>query len=115
MNKIKKLNSTRIFRAKRVRLKIKNIDKPRLSVFKSNKYLYVQLIDDLSGKTLISKSSRGFKKMSQTEAAKEIGAFVAKEAAKNNIKEAVLDRGRYAYHGVVKALAESLRSSGLKI
>ncbi len=116
MNKIKKLNFTRELRKKRVRAKIKKVLKPRLSVFKSNKYIYVQVIDDSIGKTVLSASSKNIgKKLNQTDAAKEIGVKISKLALEKGIKELVLDRGRYAYHGVIRALTETVREKGVKI
>jgi large subunit ribosomal protein L18 len=91
---------------------------PRLSVFKSEKHIYVQVIDDTTGRTLASSSSldKGLKlaKGSTIEAAQKIGADVAKKAIAAKVKEVVFDRGGYIYHGRVKALAESAREAGLK-
>ncbi|KKU15873.1 50S ribosomal protein L18 [Candidatus Jorgensenbacteria bacterium RIFCSPLOWO2_02_FULL_45_12] len=90
-------------------------DAPRLSVFRSNTQTYAQLIDDSTGKTLVSASSNEIKgsKKSKLEAAKEVGKMIAEKALKSGITKAVFDRGRYKYHGRVKALAEGARESKL--
>jgi large subunit ribosomal protein L18 len=106
--------SNELKRKQRNRKKIKlNNSKPRLSVFRSNKYIYAQIIDDRAGETLASFSSQKVKK-SGIDAAKEVGKEIAKLASKNNVEEVVFDRGPYKYHGKVKALAESARENGLK-
>jgi len=104
-------------RARRVRQKIKSYSgHPRLSVFRSHKYIYAQLIDDQTNKTIASVSSHSMKsKMKKSEVAREVGKAIAEAAKKLNIKDAVFDRGRYLYHGRVKALAEGAREGGLKI
>jgi large subunit ribosomal protein L18 len=91
-------------------------NKPRLSVFRSNTTIYVQLIDDASGKTLISASSAELEKGKSTnvDAAKEVGKKVAEKALSNGISTVVFDRGGYLYHGKVKALADGAREGGLK-
>jgi large subunit ribosomal protein L18 len=91
--------------------------KPRLSVFRSNKYTYVQLIDDNAGKTLASASTIELakKKGKKTDVAKEMGVLIAEKAKKLNIKEAVFNKGPYLYHGRIKAVAEGAREGGLKI
>lgn len=90
---------------------------PRLSVFRSNKYLHAQLIDDNAGKTLLSASTRESKsvKIPKLKQAESLGESIAKKAIEKGIKNAVFDRGSYKYHGRVKALAEGARSGGLKI
>lgn len=92
---------------------------PRISVFRSNSYIYAQLIDDVSGKTLASSSSLELKKskakISKTAVAKEVGKLLAERAVKLGINAAVFDRGKYRYHGRVKALAEGIREDKLKI
>jgi large subunit ribosomal protein L18 len=90
---------------------------PRLSVHRSLKYVYAQVVDDSSGKTLVSATS--FKKGStkcakSVDAAKAVGKEIAEKAKKAGIEKVVFDRGAYLYHGRVKALAESARSAGLK-
>lgn len=89
-------------------------ERPRLCVFRSNKHIYAQIIDDAQGTTLISSSSLKLgEKVAGVEMAKRIGQEIAKAAASKNIKDVVFDRNGYIYHGQVKALAESARESGL--
>jgi len=112
----KVLNKIRIRRAKRVRAKIVGTkERPRLSVFRSNRCLYVQLIDDARGETLISASTRGKKGTQANNVGAMLGKLLAEKAKEAGIKTVVLDRGKYAYHGKVKALAEALRENGIKI
>jgi large subunit ribosomal protein L18 len=104
-------------RKNRVRSKIKNSDKPRLSVYRSNAHIYAQVIDDANGKTLVGASEKELalkEKKSKTEVSKELGSLIAKKALGKKIKEVVFDRGSYKYHGRVKALAEGAREGGLK-
>ena len=102
----------------RVRRKISGPpERPRLCVFRSNSNLYVQIIDDVAGNTLVSASTLDKEiktKHSNKEAAKEVGTLIAKRAADKNIKTVVFDRGGYIYHGVVKELAEAAREGGLQ-
>jgi large subunit ribosomal protein L18 len=94
--------------------------RPRVSVHRSHKNLYVQFIDDENDRTLLycSTSDKGFKqncpKGGNVESAKKFGNFVAQEANKKGIKEVVFDRGGYLYHGRIKALAEASRAGGLQ-
>ncbi len=88
--------------------------KPRLSVFRSNKAIYAQLVDDTKGQTLAAASSMGVKGKKGVEAAKIVGQTLAKVAKEKNILACVFDRGGYAYHGQVKALAEGAREGGLQ-
>jgi large subunit ribosomal protein L18 len=116
----KNLNKVRARRARRVRAKILGTkDRPRLSIFRSNQHMYAQLIDDAEGKTIISastKSSSGKTKTSgKVNEAVGLGKVVSEKAKQVGIKTAVLDRGKYAYHGRVKAIAETLRQEGIKI
>jgi len=101
----------------RVRTKISGTSEcPRLAVSKSNKNIIAQIIDDTKGETLVYVSTidKSIKtKKANIEAAKEVGAEVAKKAAAKKIKQVVFDRGGYIYHGVVKALAEAAREGGL--
>ena len=101
----------------RVRRKISGTaERPRLCVYSSNTNLYVQVIDDVAGKTLVSASTLDKEvktKYANKEAAKEVGALIAKRALEKNIKDVVFDRGGYIYHGVVKELAEAARNGGL--
>jgi len=105
-------------RHKRVRTKVSGTAEcPRLCVFRSNNNLYVQIIDDVAGKTLASASTLDKEvktKHSNKEAAKEVGTLIAKRAAEKKIKTVVYDRGGYIYHGVVKELAEAAREGGLE-
>lgn len=101
---------------RRTRAKIKGTSaRLRLSVFRSNKHISAQIIDDGFGKTLISSNdlSLGKKKMTKIEIAKEVGKQLAKEALKKDIKEVVFDRGGFKYHGRVKAVAEGAKEEGL--
>jgi large subunit ribosomal protein L18 len=88
-------------------------ERPRLSVFKSNKFIYAQLIDDVSGKTLCSASDIKDAKGTKTERAISIGAEIAEKAQKQNITSIVFDRGGFRFTGRVKALATSAREKGL--
>jgi len=102
----------------RIRKKIKGSPvRPRLSVFRSNKEIYCQLIDDLTGTTLASASSTDAetkKGKNKTEQAKHVGMLIGQKAVDLNIEAVVFDRGGYIYHGRVKALAEGAREKGLK-
>ncbi len=102
----------------RVRRKISGTsERPRLCVYRSNSNLYVQIIDDIARNTLVSCSTldKNVKtKHANKEAAKEIGAMIAKKALEKNIETVVFDRGGYIYHGVIKELAEAARQGGLK-
>ena len=102
----------------RVRRKISGTaERPRLCVYRSNSNLYVQIIDDVARKTLVQASTLDKEvktKHSNKEAAKEVGALIAKRALDKKIDTVVFDRGGYIYHGVVKELAEAARAGGLK-
>ncbi len=92
-------------------------ERPRLSVFRSNKHIYCQLINDEKGHTIISASDRELKNSkakNKIEIAFEVGKLIAKKAKKLGIEKIVFDRGGYKYHGRVKALAEGAREGGLK-
>lgn len=95
--------------------KLRNIaQRPRLSVFRSNKFIYAQIINDIDGKTLVGISEKELtEKGVKTDKAKKLGMLLAKKALKKKIKTVVFDRGSYAYHGRVKALAEGAREGGL--
>ena len=111
-------NAQRLKRHKRVRAKISGTpDVPRLDVFRSEKYIYAQIIDDVNGTTLCAASSneKDFDGPgSNVEAAKKVGMKVAERALQKGIENVVFDRGGYIYHGRVKALAEGAREGGLK-
>lgn len=89
-------------------------EKPRISIFKSNKGIYAQLIDDASGTTLAAASSKEIKKGSVMEKAKEVGKELAKKALLKKVEHVVFDRGGYIFIGKVKAVAEGAREGGLK-
>ncbi len=101
---------------RRIRKKISGTpSKPRLSVFRSNKQIYCQLVDDQNAKTIASATSRGANLTGNSvEVAKEVGKMIAKNAAAAGITDVVFDRGGYLYHGRVKSLAEGAREGGLK-
>ena len=91
-------------------------EKPRLSVFRSNRYVYAQLIDDSKGHTMASSSAVEVKsKEAKSVQAEKVGGALAKKAIAAGIKQAVFDRGSYKYHGRIKAVAEGARKEGLKI
>ena len=103
----------------RIRRKVQGTaERPRLNVFRSLNHVYVQLIDDAKGETLLSVSSSGknspFKTGGNLAAAKEIGKLVAEQAQQKGFKKVVFDRGGYLYHGRVKALADAAREAGLE-
>lgn len=91
-------------------------DRPRLSVFKSNKRIYAQLIDDIAGKTLaaVSSTELGSEMNVNIESSKNVGKKLAEKASENGIEVVVFDRSGYRYHGKVKALADGAREGGLK-
>ena len=105
----------RKLRHRRVRARVMgSASKPRLNVFRSLTHIYVQLIDDESGKTLAAASSKELKsKGKKSVIAAEVGKLVAKKAQEKGIKKVVYDRGGYQYHGRVQALAEGAREGGL--
>ncbi|MFO7769662.1 MAG: 50S ribosomal protein L18 [bacterium] len=102
----------------RIRKKVRGTaERPRLAVFRSNKHIYAQLIDDVRGYTLAAASSRELDRKGSTksvEASKEVGTFLAEKAQEAGIEVVAFDRGGYIYHGRVKALAEGAREGGLK-
>ena len=102
----------------RVRRKISGTEeRPRLCVYRSNSNIYVQVIDDVNGKTLAQASTLDKEvktKYANKQAAKEVGTLIAKRALDKKIDTVVFDRGGYIYHGVVKELAEAAREGGLK-
>jgi large subunit ribosomal protein L18 len=110
-------------RRQRLRFRIRKTisgteQRPRLAVFRSNKEIYAQVIDDVSGKTITAASSRDkdidASKVNKTEAAKLVGKAIAEKAAKAGVETVSFDRGGYLYHGRVKSLAEGAREGGLK-
>ena len=88
-------------------------ERPRLSVFRSNKQIYAQVINDLTGKTLASASSLGLEKMPKKEQAAKVGELVAEKAQAAGVTTVVFDRNGYLYHGRVKELADGARKGGL--
>ena len=112
-------NALRKKRHARIRAKISGTpERPRLSVFRSNKHMYAQLIDDTKGVTLVSASTLDkdfdLENTGNIEAAKKVGELIAKRAVEKGFKSVVFDRSGYLYHGRVKALAESAREHGLE-
>ncbi|MDO5715221.1 MAG: 50S ribosomal protein L18 [Tissierellia bacterium] len=112
-------NETRQKRHKRIRNKISGTaTRPRLSIYRSDAHIYVQLIDDVKGHTLASAStldkSLSLSSTSNKEAAKAVGELIAKKAQEAGIEEVVFDRSGYLYHGRIAALAEAAREAGLK-
>jgi large subunit ribosomal protein L18 len=115
-------NNTNVRRKARVRraLKARPNAHPRLSVFRSHKNIYAQVIDDTKGVTLAAASTlerdlkKGLKSTSDTAAAAEVGKLVAERAKKAGVENVVFDRGGYIFHGRVKALADAAREGGLK-
>ena len=99
----------------RVRGKITGTaERPRMTVFRSNKQIYVQVIDDLAGKTLAAASSRGMETMPKEEQAAKVGQEIAKKAQEAGVTAVVFDRNGYLYHGRIKELADAARNGGLK-
>ena len=114
---------TKVERRSRIKQRIRTVisgtaERPRLCVFRSNKQIYVQLIDDLAGNTLLTVSSKdkdiADKKGTKTEKAALVGKLVAEKASVAGITEVVFDRNGYLYHGRVKQLADAAREGGLK-
>jgi large subunit ribosomal protein L18 len=114
---------TKEFRRNRIKQRIRKIvhgdaQSPRLTVFRSNKGIYVQLIDDISGKTIVAASSsdKGIAnaKVNKIDQAKLVGKTIAEKATKAGIESVRFDRNGYLYHGRVKSLAEGAREAGLK-
>ena len=118
------MKNNKTFRRNRIRQRIKKVvsgtsDYPRLSVFRSNKEIYCQLIDDVNGKTIVQTSSRDksisdLKLKSNIEISFNVGKSVAELAVKKGIDKIKFDRGGYLYHGRVKSLADGAREGGLK-
>jgi large subunit ribosomal protein L18 len=112
-------NETRKKRHARVRSKLSGTEaRPRLNVFRSNKHIYAQLIDDVNGVTLASASTLdkdvSVESSSNVDAAVKVGELVAKRAFEKGIKSVVFDRGGYLYHGRIQALADAARENGLE-
>lgn len=112
------------FRRLRIKHRIRKVvsgtpERPRMSVFRSSKEIYVQLIDDNAGKTLMAASSMdktvADQKVTKMEQAKLVGKLIAQKALETGISQVVFDRGGYLYHGRVKSLADAAREGGLKL
>lgn len=116
IDKVKAKKDGRLRRHNRVRAKVSGTAEiPRLNVFRGNKGLFIQLIDDVAGKTLASINDAEIKAgKTKVEKAKEAGKLIAKKAQEKSIKKAVFDRGGYQYHGRTAAVAEGAREGGLE-
>lgn len=113
---MQKLNQ-KLSRVTRVRAVIKNSGRPRLTIFRSNEHLWAQIIDDSTGKTLVSvstKTIKGNKGDTKSVRAALVGTEIAKLGLEKKIKQIVFDRGAYKYHGRVKAVADAARVGGLE-
>jgi len=117
------IKNRKVFRRNRIKMRVRKVvkgtaDRPRMSVFRSNKQIYVQLIDDLAEQTMVSASSSDKslegEKTNKTEQAKKVGKLMAERATAAGIKTVVFDRNGYLYHGRVKSLADAAREGGLK-
>ena len=111
--------TTKIERRLKIKARIRGkvfgtAETPRMSVFRSNKQIYVQVINDLTGVTLASASSLGLSAAPKAEIAAQVGALVAKKAIEAGITSVIFDRNGYLYHGRVKQLADAARNGGLK-
>lgn len=121
---MKKIKDRKQYRRYRIKMRIRKsisegtAETPRLTVFRSNKEIYAQLIDDTEGKTIASASSRekgiAEKKAAKIEQAKLVGNLIAEKAKEAGIENVVFDRNGYLYHGRIKSLAEAAREGGLK-
>jgi len=112
-----KRHKTRQRRRRRVRRRISGTpERPRLSVYRSNRGIYAQVINDIEGRTLVSASFLDIKEpgLSKSEAAEKVGELLAARAREKKIDKVVFDRGSYLYHGRVKALAEGVRKGGIQ-
>jgi large subunit ribosomal protein L18 len=114
---------TKQARRYRIKMRIRKVvsgtaERPRMSVFRSNKQIYVQLVDDLAGQTLVAASSKDKEiataKVNKIEQAALVGKLIAEKAKAANIEQVVFDRNGYLYHGRVKSIAEAAREGGLK-
>ena len=115
MNKAMEKQTKRARRHVRIRSRVTGTAaRPRLAVFRSNRYVYAQLINDETGTTLASADSREVKGANGTERGKAVGVAVAEAAKKAGIEAVVFDRGGYLFHGRVKALADAARENGLE-
>ena len=111
--------TTKIERRTKIKYRVRNkvtgvAERPRMSVFRSNKQIYVQIINDLTGCTLASASSLGLEAMPKKDQAAKVGELIAKKAIEAGITSVVFDRNGYLYHGRVKEVADAARNGGLK-
>ena len=111
--------TTKIERRIKIKYRVRNkisgtAARPRMSVFRSNKQIYVQIINDLTGTTLVSASSLGMETCPKKEQAAKVGELIAKKAIEAGITAVVFDRNGYLFHGRVKSLADAAREAGLK-
>ena len=111
--------TTKIERRTKIKYRVRNkvfgvAERPRMSVFRSNKQIYVQIIDDQTGRTLAVASSLGLEAMPKKEQAAKVGEMIAKKAIEAGITTVVFDRNGYLYHGRVKEVADAARNGGLK-
>jgi large subunit ribosomal protein L18 len=114
MEKTQYKQTKRVVRHNRIRAKVSGTaERPRLAIFRSNRFVYAQLIDDVAGKTLAAVDTRTQKGATLTERATAVGAEMAKKAIALGTKEVVFDRGGFRYQGTIAALADSARSGGL--
>lgn len=105
----------RLSRKRRIRARVRGTSqRPRLSVYRSLRGLYAQIIDDEAGKTIVGGSLKEVKAKHTVEGAKKLGTLIAKKAKEKKIEKVVFDRNAYKYHGRVKALAEGAREGGLQ-
>ena len=113
------MTTKKVERRRNIRYRIRKsvngtAERPRMSVFRSNKQVYVQIINDLTGKTLVCASSLGMETMPKKEQAAKVGEVIAAKALEAGVEKVVFDRGGYLYHGRVKELADAARKGGLK-
>lgn len=117
------IKNKKVYRRNRIKMRIRKTvngtsDRPRMTIFRSNKQIYVQLIDDASSTTIASASSREKaiedSKMNKIEQAQKVGGLVAEKAKAAGVSTVIFDRNGYLYHGRVKSLAEAARKGGLK-
>jgi large subunit ribosomal protein L18 len=111
--------TTKIERRTKIKYRVRNkvsgvAERPRMSVFRSNKQIYVQIINDQTGRTLAAASSLGLEAMPKKEQAAKVGEMIAKKALEAGITTVVFDRNGYLYHGRVKEVADAARNGGLK-
>ena len=112
--------TTKIERRTKIKYRVRNkvsgvAERPRMSVFRSNKQIYVQIINDQTGRTLAAASSLGLEAMPKKEQAAKVGEMIAKKALEAGITTVVFDRNGYLYHGRVKEVADAARNGGLKL